>query len=55
MQKNSDIALHIMGYVPSGYVVVCEICRFTHGAKYRIGTIYVDGIPVCGFKLSEVI
>ena len=53
MKTNTEFAASILGYIPLGYILVCEECN--NGAKYRTGMIYVDGIPLCGFKLSEVI
>lgn len=51
--QNKDIARQILGYIPDGYILVCEECN--NGAKYRTGMVYIDGKPVCGFNMEEVI
>lgn len=49
MTGNQRMALKIMGYVPSGYVLVTHDCN--HGYPFPLASIYVDGKMVCRFKI----
>ena len=44
LNGNQKAALAVLGYVPTGYVIVAERCNTR--APYRVGVIYVDGAPL---------
>lgn len=47
MTNNQKLALAILGYLPSGYVLCAERCN--SGAPYRVGVIYggESNFPIC--------
>lgn len=50
MTGNQKMAQKILGYVPEGYVSVCELMN--NGTKHRIGVIYADGKTLAMFVIK---
>lgn len=48
LTQNQVLAIELLGYLPDGYVVVCELCR-ANPIWHRTGAVLVDGVCVYMF------